>query len=150
MGGGGIPRDVRRPMDKSSNVESGDAAQACNTKVPRSLSVRSFHQSRETVWRWRVQILRTNVRGVWIPLTLLLLNCSVRRVTRLIALVLALGLVSSSACKVPFPATVPVPTSVPLCMLTISKPNLHKAPTKSWNAEPSRITLALKRCCIAA
>ena len=33
------------------------------------------------------------------------------------------------------PVPVLVPTSVPFCMLTISKPNLHKAPTKSRNAE---------------
>jgi len=29
-------------MDKSLNVECGDAAQARNTKVTRSLSIRSF------------------------------------------------------------------------------------------------------------
>jgi hypothetical protein len=38
-------------MDKSLNVECGDAAQARNTKVARSLFIRSFYQLRVMVWR---------------------------------------------------------------------------------------------------
>ena len=61
-------------MDKSLNVECGDAAQARNTKVARSLFIRSFSQSREKVWEKQTQILRTNVRRTWIPLIILLLR----------------------------------------------------------------------------
>ena len=36
-------------MDKSLNIEWGDAAQARNTKVARSLFIHSFDQSTENV-----------------------------------------------------------------------------------------------------
>src|SRR5712691_3246489 len=65
------------------------------------IAIHSFHQSREKVWRWQVQILRTNVHGMWILLALLPPISSVRGVTRLVTLVLALGIALSSASKVP-------------------------------------------------
>ena len=62
---------------------------------------------------------------------------------RLVTLVI----VSPSASKVPssaVPVPVVVPTSMLLCKLTISKLNSHKALTKPWNPESSRMTLASK------
>jgi hypothetical protein len=70
---------------------------------------------------------------MWIPLTLLLLNRSVQGVTRLVALVLAVRMLSSSTSKTPSPVPAPAPTSTPLYMLAIFEFNLHDAPTKSRN-----------------
>src|SRR5260221_4657410 len=78
-----------------------------------------------------------------------LLNSPVRGVTSLVAL----GIVSYSAPTVPslaVPTLAPAPTSVRLCLLTISKLNLHNVPTQLWNAESSRMTPVSKSRCITA
>ena len=132
-------------MDKSLNIKRGDRARGRNTKVARSPFNRSFHQSKK-VWRRQVQILRTNVRKVWIPLNLPL-DSFVRGATsqtrNSITFCVRSSLPSSTS-------TSRVTTSVLLCKLTISKLNSHRAPTKSWNAESSRMTLASKSSCMAA